>query len=111
MPGRGWLKLSREAGAQTALGPASPHLALVCVAVRICLAPRSLAGVCWGVSPDSQNGYQSVCCHIIWVHSGRCLMEFGGFLFSSSFLKNSDLEVEAAGMAQRLGLHFFLRRV
>lgn len=35
---------------------------------------------CVGGSPLSgcQNGHQSVCCHIVWVHSGRCLMGWVG---------------------------------
>ena len=48
-PGRGRASVELRGGSSDSLGPlASPHLALVCVAFRICLTLRSLAGVCWG---------------------------------------------------------------
>lgn len=101
LPAGAGLKLRREAqGLRRRWAAASSHLApapaatghlapATCparAAVGIRLAPRSLAGLCWG-SPLSacQNGYQSVRCHIFWVHSGRCLLEWVGALLPVGF--------------------------
>lgn len=101
--GEAQLKLKPEGQElRGALGPCQPHLAQarLCHCQDLSSAAFLPSQGCVRGSPlsDYQNGYQSVCCHIFWVHSGRCLMEFVGFL-PTQFSGNSDLEVEGAGMA------------
>lgn len=83
MPG----PLLGEAGAQTALGPRQPPPGIcLCHCQDLSSAASPRRGVLGGaLFPDSQNGYQSVCCHIFWVHSGRCLMEWGGLSSCPTF--------------------------
>lgn len=60
--GRGRASVELRGVSSDSLGPlASSHLALVCVTVRICLTPRSLAGVCWGESSLQPSKWLSKC--------------------------------------------------
>lgn len=63
LPGEADLKLQQEGPElKGALGPASPaRRTLGCVAVRICLAPRSFTGVCWGESSARLSKWLSKC--------------------------------------------------